>query len=166
MRVRGRSFFLVRDPSSVPLSRRRLRDLITQWGPHLDEDSEIALMTVTSELVANGVLHGAGNMLTVGVGVGLEHRRVLVEVYDDSLALRTAEPQASTPGAGEGFYSSPGSPSATAPSGPAWASGSGPSRAPATAPDPVPAVLPSVARASSTDGPSAGEGRLTRRPGP
>ncbi|MEU0687076.1 ATP-binding protein [Streptomyces uncialis] len=87
MRVRGRSFFLVRDPSSVPLSRRRLRDLITQWGLHLDEDSEIALLTVTSELVANGVLHGTEAMLTVGVRVDLGHRRVLVEVYDDSLTL-------------------------------------------------------------------------------
>ncbi|MEU9333013.1 ATP-binding protein [Streptomyces sp. NPDC048290] len=87
MRVRGRSFFLVRDPSSVPLSRRRLRDLITQWDLHLDEDSETALITTTSELVTNGVVHGTGTVLTVGVHADLGRRRVLIEVYDDSLAL-------------------------------------------------------------------------------
>ena len=65
MRVYSQSFFLVRDPTSVRLSRRRLHDLAENWGLRLNEASDTALTTVLSELVTNAVRHGTGAMLTI-----------------------------------------------------------------------------------------------------
>ncbi|MGW7576847.1 ATP-binding protein [Streptomyces sp. NPDC054765] len=96
MHVYSQSFFLVRDPTSVPLSRRRLRDVAEKWGMRLNEASDTALTTVVSELVTNAVRHGTGAMLTVGVRANLSRRRVLVEVYDGSRILpvpRCAAPE-------------------------------------------------------------------------
>ena len=96
MRVYSQSFFLVRDPTSVPLSRRHLRDLAEKWGLRLNEASDTALATVVSELVTNAVRHGTGAMLTIAVRANLSRRRVLVEVYDGSRILpvpRCAAPE-------------------------------------------------------------------------
>lgn len=71
MRVYSQSFFLVRDPTSVRLSRRRLHDLAENWGLRLNEASDTALTTVLSELVTNAVRHGTGAMLTIGVRANL-----------------------------------------------------------------------------------------------
>ncbi|BDH09041.1 ATP-binding protein [Streptomyces hygroscopicus] len=99
MRVYSQSFFLVRDPASVRLSRRRLHDLAENWGLRLNEASDTALTTVLSELVTNAVRHGTGAMLTIGVRANLSRRRVLVEVYDGSRILpvpRCAAPEDET----------------------------------------------------------------------
>ncbi len=87
MRVCSSSFSLVRDPVSVPISRRRLGRLIKQWGVRTDNDSRLALDTVISELVTNAVRHTAGAMLIVGVHANLDLRRLIIEVYDGSQAL-------------------------------------------------------------------------------
>ncbi|MER7703918.1 ATP-binding protein [Kitasatospora sp. NPDC097605] len=80
-------FFLARDPVSVPIARRRVRARVVDWGVRLDEDSRLALDTVTSELVANAVQHSCRPMLTVAVHTNVRQRRALVEVYDGSTAL-------------------------------------------------------------------------------
>ncbi|WP_328690746.1 ATP-binding protein [Streptomyces caniferus] len=87
MRCHSQSFLLVRDPTSVPISRHRLQDLVKKWGLRLDESSDIALTVITSELVTNAVRHGTGTMLTITVSANLSRRRILVEVYDGSLVL-------------------------------------------------------------------------------
>ncbi|MGW5116483.1 ATP-binding protein [Streptomyces noursei] len=87
MRLHSQSFFLVRDPTSVQISRRRLQDLVKKWGLRLDEFSDTALTVVTSELVTNAVRHGTGTVLTITVSANLGRRRILVEVYDGSLVL-------------------------------------------------------------------------------
>lgn len=84
MNVRSRRFFLIRAQSSVPASRRRIRDLIDEWALRLDEDSDIALATVVSELVTNAVLHGDGAVLTIGVHANLALLRIVIEVHDGS----------------------------------------------------------------------------------
>ncbi|MFD5385606.1 ATP-binding protein [Streptomyces sp. NPDC127074] len=99
MRVYSQSFFLVRDPASVRLSRRRLHDLAENWGLHLNEASGTALTTVLSELVTNAVRHGTGAMLTIGVRANLSRQRILFEVYDGSRILpapRCAAPEDET----------------------------------------------------------------------
>ncbi|MFD8085217.1 ATP-binding protein [Kitasatospora sp. NPDC059722] len=85
--VHSHVFFLTRDPVSVPAARRRVRTRIVGWGVLLDEDSRLALDTVTSELVTNAVRHTQKPMLTVAVYVSVRLRRVLVEVYDGSIEL-------------------------------------------------------------------------------
>ncbi|WP_246593869.1 ATP-binding protein [Streptomyces auratus] len=87
MRCHSQSFLLVRDPTSVPISRHRLQDLVKKWGLRLDESSDTALTVITSELVTNAVRHGTGTMLTITVSANLSRRRILVEVYDGSLVL-------------------------------------------------------------------------------
>ncbi|MEU3566993.1 ATP-binding protein [Kitasatospora sp. NPDC036755] len=87
MRVCSSSFFLVRDPAATPAARRRVRALVVGWGVQLDEDTRLALDTVTSELVTNAVRHTQAPMLTVAVHVNVSLRRALVEVYDGSIAL-------------------------------------------------------------------------------
>ncbi|MFG2827350.1 ATP-binding protein [Streptomyces sp. NPDC048434] len=103
MRVYSQSFFLVRDPTSVPLSRRRLYDLAEKWGLRLNEASDTALTTVISELVTNAVRHGTGAMLTIGVRANLSRRRVLVEVYDGSRILPVPRYAAPEDEAGRGM---------------------------------------------------------------
>ncbi len=87
MRVCSQTFFLVRDPSSVPTSRRRLHELTGMWGLRVDEGCEVALSTVVSELVTNAVQHSSGAMLTVAVRAKPGRRRLLIEVYDASPIL-------------------------------------------------------------------------------
>ncbi|WP_328548330.1 ATP-binding protein [Streptomyces platensis] len=87
MRCHSQSFLLVRDPTSVPISRHRLQDLVKKWGLRLDESSDTALTVITSELVTNAVRHGTGTVLTITVSANLSRRRILVEVYDGSLVL-------------------------------------------------------------------------------
>lgn len=87
MRRHSQSLLLVRDPTSVPISRRRLQDLVKKWGLRLDESSHTALTVITSELVTNAVRHGTGTVLTITVSANLSRRRILVEVYDGSLIL-------------------------------------------------------------------------------
>ncbi|WP_260638814.1 ATP-binding protein [Streptomyces angustmyceticus] len=87
MRCHSQSFLLLRDPTSVPISRHRLQDLVKKWGLRLDESSDTALTVITSELVTNAVRHGTGTMLTITVSADLRRRRILVEVYDGSLVL-------------------------------------------------------------------------------
>ncbi|MGD3106490.1 ATP-binding protein [Streptomyces sp. YGL11-2] len=87
MRLHSQSFLLVRDPTSVPTSRRRLQDLVKMWGLRLDESSDTALAVVTSELVTNAVRHGTGTVLTITVSANVSRRRILIEVYDGSLIL-------------------------------------------------------------------------------
>ena len=90
MNVRSRMFFLVRAPFSVPVSRRRIRALIDEWALRLDEDSDIALATVVSELVANAVLHGDGVVITVGLHANLDLLRLVIEVHDGSPVMPQA----------------------------------------------------------------------------
>ncbi|MET8630607.1 ATP-binding protein [Kitasatospora sp. NPDC004669] len=85
--VHSHVFFLTRDPVSVPIARRRVRTCVVGWGPLLDADTRLALDTVTTELVTNAVRHTQRPMLTVAVYVSVRLRRVLVEVYDGSIAL-------------------------------------------------------------------------------
>ncbi|MFE7316644.1 ATP-binding protein [Streptomyces sp. NPDC057555] len=87
MRLHSQSFLLARDPTSVPISRRRLQGLAKKWGLRLDESSDTALTVITSELVTNAVRHGTGTVLTITVSANLSRRRILVEVYDGSLVL-------------------------------------------------------------------------------
>ncbi|MFE4971275.1 ATP-binding protein [Kitasatospora sp. NPDC056651] len=87
MVVHSHVFFLTRDPVSVPVARRRVRTRVVGWGVLLDEDTRLALDTVTSELVTNAVRHSDRPMLTVAVHVSVRLRRALVEVYDGSTAL-------------------------------------------------------------------------------
>ncbi|MEV7357978.1 hypothetical protein [Kitasatospora sp. NPDC091276] len=61
----SRVFFLTRAPASVPVARRRVRARIVSWGVRLDEDSRLALDTVSTELVTNAVQHSDRPMLTV-----------------------------------------------------------------------------------------------------
>ncbi|MEU5157885.1 ATP-binding protein, partial [Glycomyces sp. NPDC021274] len=79
MRLHSQSFLLVRDPTSVPISRRRLQGLAKKWGLRLDESSDTALTVITSELVTNAVRHGTGTVLTITVSANLSRRRILVE---------------------------------------------------------------------------------------
>ncbi|MBB4924355.1 ATP-binding protein [Kitasatospora kifunensis] len=74
----------------MPISRRRLRELVDKWALRLDEDCDTALATVISELVSNAVRHSSGAMLTVGVHANLDLRRLLLEVYDGSVVLPQA----------------------------------------------------------------------------
>ncbi|CAD5941839.1 MULTISPECIES: ATP-binding protein [unclassified Streptomyces] len=85
--VNSQSFFLVRAPTSVAISRRRLRDLISTWRVWQDDDSGMAMATVVSELVTNAVSHGAGDMLRVVVSANIRRGRLTIEVHDDSPAL-------------------------------------------------------------------------------
>ncbi|MFB7635642.1 ATP-binding protein [Streptomyces sp. NPDC056149] len=87
MRVHSRSFFLVRDPTAVPIGRRRIKDLAEKWGLRLDQTADTALDVIASELVTNAVRHGTGAMLTLTLSANLHRRRLLVEVYDGSLVL-------------------------------------------------------------------------------
>ncbi|MFD7827967.1 ATP-binding protein [Kitasatospora sp. NPDC059803] len=87
MVVHSHVFFLTRDPVSVPVARRKVRSRVASWGVLLDEDTRLALDTVTSELVTNAVRHSDRPMLTVAVYVSVPLRRALVEVYDGSTAL-------------------------------------------------------------------------------
>ncbi|MFE6686034.1 ATP-binding protein [Streptomyces sp. NPDC057743] len=87
MRVHSRSFFLVRDPTAVPIGRRHVKGLAEKWGLRLDESADTALSVVASELVTNAVRHGTGAMLTLTLSANLSRRRLLVEVYDGSLIL-------------------------------------------------------------------------------
>lgn len=56
--VNSQSFFLVRAPTSVAISPRRLRELISTCHVRQDDDSDMAMTTVVSELVTNAVSHG------------------------------------------------------------------------------------------------------------
>ncbi|WP_327217906.1 ATP-binding protein [Streptomyces cyaneofuscatus] len=85
--VISQSFFLVRAPTSVPISRRRLRELISTWRVRQDDDSAMAMATVVSELVTNAVSHGAGDLLKVVVSTDIRRSRLTIEVHDDSPAL-------------------------------------------------------------------------------
>ncbi|MFF3993042.1 ATP-binding protein [Streptomyces cyaneofuscatus] len=85
--VNSQSFFLVRAPTSVAISRRRLRDLISAWRLCPDNDSDMAMTIVVSELVTNAVSHGAGDMLKVVVSTNIRRGRLTIEVHDDSPAL-------------------------------------------------------------------------------
>ncbi|MFJ2103756.1 ATP-binding protein [Streptomyces microflavus] len=91
--VNSQSFFLVRAPTSVAISRRRLRELISTWHVRQDDDSDMAMTTVVSELVTNAVSHGAGDMLKVVVRADIGRGRLTIEVHDDSPTL----PQRRTP---------------------------------------------------------------------
>ncbi|WP_331744433.1 ATP-binding protein [Kitasatospora sp. NBC_01300] len=104
MRVCNSSFFLVRDPVSVPMSRQRLGRLIKQWGVRTDNDSRLALDTVISELVTNAVRHTSGAMLTVGVHANLDLRRLIIEVYDGSRALPRHQVSGPDAEAGRGIF--------------------------------------------------------------
>ncbi|MGC0312864.1 ATP-binding protein [Kitasatospora acidiphila] len=104
MRVCSSSFFLVRDPVSVPISRQRLGRLIKQWGVRTDNDSRLALDTVISELVTNAVRHTTGAMLTVGVHANLDLRRLIIEVYDGSQALPRQQISGPDAEAGRGMF--------------------------------------------------------------
>ncbi|MET8058002.1 ATP-binding protein [Streptomyces microflavus] len=85
--VNSQSFFLVRAPTSVVISRRRLHDLLSMWRIRQDDDSDMAMATVVSELVTNAVSHGAGDMLKVVVSANIRRGRLTIEVHDDSPAL-------------------------------------------------------------------------------
>ncbi|MFJ8841287.1 ATP-binding protein [Streptomyces cyaneofuscatus] len=85
--VNSQSFFLKRAPTSVAISRRRLRDLISTWRVWQDDDSDMAMATVVSELVTNAVSHGAGDMLKVVVSANIRRGRLTIEIHDDSPTL-------------------------------------------------------------------------------
>ncbi|MFD5397500.1 ATP-binding protein [Streptomyces sp. NPDC127097] len=123
MRRHSQSFLLVRDPTSVPISRHRLQDLVKKWGLRLDESSDIALTVITSELVTNAVRHGTGTVLTITVSANLSRRRILVEVYDGSLVLPAPHWVDSEDESGRG--SPTACPSATEPSTPPAANACG-----------------------------------------
>lgn len=91
--VNSQSFFLVRAPTSVAIGRRRVSDLINAWCVTLDDDSNMAMTTVVSELVTNAVSHGTGTMLEVIVRADAGRGRLTVEVHDESPVLpRTCFP--------------------------------------------------------------------------
>ncbi|MFW3462362.1 ATP-binding protein [Streptomyces microflavus] len=90
--VNSQSFFLVRAPTSVAISRRRLRDLLSTWRVWQDDDSRMAMATVVSELVTNAVSHGAGDMLKVVVRADIGQGRLTIEVHDDSPPSPTTHP--------------------------------------------------------------------------
>lgn len=85
--VSSQSFSLVRAPASAAISRRRLVELVSTWRLPEDEDSHMAMTTVLSELVANAVSHGAGDMLSVTVRADLGANRLLLQVHDSSPVL-------------------------------------------------------------------------------
>ncbi|MFB6652803.1 ATP-binding protein [Streptomyces microflavus] len=85
--VTSQSFFLVRAPTSVVISRRRLHDLLSMWRIRQDDDSDMAMATVVSELVTNAISHGAGDMLKVVVSANIQRGRLTIEVHDDSPTL-------------------------------------------------------------------------------
>ncbi|MDT0494086.1 ATP-binding protein [Streptomyces sp. NPDC012600] len=85
--VNSQSFFLVRAPTSVAISRRRLRDLISTWHVPQDDNSDMAMTTVVSELVTNAVSHGSGDMLKVVVSTDIGRGRMTIEVHDASPVL-------------------------------------------------------------------------------
>ncbi|MFF8244965.1 ATP-binding protein [Streptomyces griseus] len=62
-------------------------ELVSTWRLPEDEDSHMAMTTVLSELVANAVSHGAGDMLSVTVRADLGANRLLLEVHDSSAVL-------------------------------------------------------------------------------
>ncbi|MGF1426522.1 ATP-binding protein [Kitasatospora sp. LaBMicrA B282] len=103
MRVCSSSFFLIRDPVSVPASRERLGRLIRKWEVRTD-DSRLALDTVISELVTNAVRHTTGAMITIGVHANLDLRRLLIEVYDDSQAMPRRQVAGPDAEAGRGMF--------------------------------------------------------------
>ncbi|GFN03446.1 hypothetical protein Smic_20020 [Streptomyces microflavus] len=104
--VNSQSFFLVRAPTSVAISRRRLRELISTWHVRQDDDSDMAMTTVVSELVTNAVSHGAGDMLKVVVRADIGRGRLTIEVHDDSPASPNDAPHAPTPKVVEAWCSS------------------------------------------------------------
>jgi anti-sigma regulatory factor (Ser/Thr protein kinase) len=104
MRVCSSSFFLVRDPVAVPKSRRRLGQLIEQWGIRTDDGGRLALNTVVSELVTNAVRHTTGAMITVGVHANLDRRRLVIEVYDGSAAMPQRQEMGPDAEAGRGMF--------------------------------------------------------------
>ncbi|WP_369357893.1 ATP-binding protein [Streptomyces sp. cg2] len=103
MRLHSQSFFLVRDPTAVPISRRHVKELAEKWGLRVNESTDTALTVVASELVTNAVRHGTGAMLTLTVSANLSRRRLLVEVYDGSLILPIPHRASSEDEAGRGM---------------------------------------------------------------
>ncbi|MEU1170582.1 ATP-binding protein [Streptomyces microflavus] len=123
--VNSQSFFLVRAPTSVAISRRRLRELISTWHVRQDDDSDMAMTTVVSELVTNAVSHGVGDMLKVVVRADVGQGRLTIEVHDDSPALPRRRTPCPTPKVVEAWCSSSTWRSPTGPRTPHGASGSG-----------------------------------------
>ncbi|MFF0293365.1 ATP-binding protein [Kitasatospora sp. NPDC004614] len=83
MSVHRRWFSLPREPATVAAGRRRVRALITAWGgTPLDEDTQLTVDLVTSELLGNAVRHASGPVVTVGVHADPLHHRAVIEVYD------------------------------------------------------------------------------------
>ncbi|MFE2289559.1 ATP-binding protein [Streptomyces sp. NPDC059452] len=85
--VNSQSFFLVRAPTSVAISRLRLGDLISTWRVPQDDDSDMAMGTVVSELVTNAVSHGSGDMIEVVASADIGRGRMTIEVHDASPVL-------------------------------------------------------------------------------
>ncbi|MFD8599135.1 ATP-binding protein [Kitasatospora sp. NPDC059646] len=91
MSVHRRWFSLPREPATVAAGRRKVRALITAWGGGpLDEDTQLTVDLVTSELLGNAVRHATGRAVTVGVHADPLHHRAVIEVYDSSPALPVA----------------------------------------------------------------------------
>ncbi|MGW4382637.1 ATP-binding protein [Kitasatospora sp. NPDC004531] len=91
MSVHRRWFSLPREPATVATGRRRVRALITAWGgTPLDEDTQLTVDLVTSELLGNAVRHAEGPAVTVGVHADPLHHRAVIEVYDTSPAVPVA----------------------------------------------------------------------------
>ncbi|MFF3286909.1 ATP-binding protein [Streptomyces sp. NPDC003023] len=88
------TFSLPATPAAVRAGRHQIQDTLCSWGLKLDEDLELAVGLVASELLTNGHRH-AGGQLTVVIDVDAD--RLILEVFDDSVTLpvrREAAPDA------------------------------------------------------------------------
>ncbi|MFJ9952855.1 phytanoyl-CoA dioxygenase family protein [Kitasatospora sp. NPDC091207] len=101
--VHTAAFIFTRDPVSVPRARRRVRTRVVSWGIRLDQDSQLALDTITAELVTNAVRHSQHPLLTVGLYADPARGRALVEVYDGSSTMPRARTAAPDEEAGRGM---------------------------------------------------------------
>ncbi|GAA3735809.1 ATP-binding protein [Streptomyces tremellae] len=77
------SVTLPSEPASVPVARRYVAELLTEWGLPVEAETAETVRLVISELVTNAVLHTFGTSPTFTVDVALDrHERLRIGVTD------------------------------------------------------------------------------------
>jgi two-component sensor histidine kinase len=77
------SVTLPSEPASVPVARRYVTDLLTEWGLPVEAESAETVRLVVSELTTNAVLHTFGRSPTFTVDIALDrHEHLSIGVTD------------------------------------------------------------------------------------
>ncbi|MCF3961484.1 ATP-binding protein [Streptomyces fuscigenes] len=77
------SLTLPSEPGSVPVARRYVADLLSEWGLPVEAETAETVRLVVSELTTNAVLHTFGHSPTFTVDVTLDrHERLRIGVTD------------------------------------------------------------------------------------